>query len=215
MDVSGTTMQNAAAAYYGGVRYVPLTNNQLQRYSSPDDYSLAQLSKAAYNATQTVAGPYHRVDRYSDPSGRWSAWSVPGSETITIAARGTDIKRGGDLFSDALVAQGLMRYDPRVQDLHKLIRKIPKRYKIVVTGHSMGSNVAKEVSNNPRVHAAVGFNTGGRVPNTGWLQGRERFDKFTDYLNTRDPVSLGTRLEGGHHKWYDRPGYLNVHKPFY
>lgn len=220
MDVSGTTMQHAVSAYYKGQRYVPLTNTQEKRFSSPHDYDLAQLSKASYDATRTVAGPYHKIERYSDPAGRFSAWAVPGTKTITIAARGTDVRRGGDLFSDALVAQGLLRYDPRVKDLNKMINKIPEGYKIVLTGHSMGSSVIREVSNNRRVHAAVGFNTGYMVPTSygpasGWLQGTGKFDKFSDYVNDRDPVSIGSWIDRGKHTRYNRPGYMNVHQPFY
>lgn len=225
MDATNYTMQNAANAYYSGNRYVDQTRYQ-RSYGlgwTPNDEQMQSLAMSAYKPKGRVGG-MSLVPSLSTPEA--SVYIRPGSKTLIVAFRGTVPSNAGDIATDVALSQGNLRSTARFRrsenHLQSLAAQFPG-YNIQVTGHSLGSALAKAVSGNDRVSRGVGFNTGYAAP---WSQGairnwRSRPQsadyKFSDYLNKNDLVSAGALYGGvrGRHTWYANSWGLGAHKPKY
>ena len=213
MDVSNKTMGLAVQSYSSGNRYVEPTNYQQTRFSNPDVGVLRDIAMAGYSKSSRV-GAYTAVESLSDRGGRWTVYKPPGnSNTLVFSVRGTSLKRLDDIRSDLRIAAGgnWFSRDPRVRDLNRAINSAPPGMRIVITGHSLGASVARQVSGNAKVTRAEGYNSGYPAP---WRrESRGNYGRYKDHLNRFDPVSIGSRFAGGRHQYYSRPGVFNVHKP--
>jgi len=154
----------------------------------------------------------------------------PGTNVAVVAFKGTDPKRVVDLYTDIRLATGHLGDTARIarsrQELAKIRKALPG-YKLVLTGHSLGGSIAREISNESGVQRAVGFNTGYSVVprkedryTVGGTKHHRLFHskhpRFTDYLNNKDAVSMGSRYATGTiHKRYSRSWGLKAHKPTY
>lgn len=206
-------MANAANAYFSADRYVNLTPTEQYTYKPTQD-TLAKVAKAAYSDISQIDG-LHKVQTLSNPEA--SVYVKPGSHTVIISYRGTVPSRGSDLFHDWHVANNTLKGSPRWQRSTKLVDKVHELMPgstVILTGHSLGASLARDVSNHPGVSAAVGFNTGYGVTQFALKQKAVKHNKFYDVLNKFDPVSIGSYRPGtGRHNYYTRKGFFNVHKP--
>lgn len=191
------------------------------------DSDLQSLSKAAYTNAQRV-GAYNLVPALSTYETK--VYVQPGTNTAVVAFKGTDPKRVVDLYTDIKLATGHLGDTARVSRSKKTLADVKKAlpgYKIILTGHSLGGSLAREISNTPGVQRAVGFNTGyALIPGgiesykLGSKAHHKKFHakhpKFKDYLNNRDIVSIGSRLErNAFHTRYKKSWGLKAHKPTY
>lgn len=89
------------------------------------------------------------------------------------------------------------------------------------------SDPAREVSNDPMVKRAVGFNTGYEIASTGLMGGMIKatapdhkknhpdHPKFEDYLNSNDVISIGARRNKKGKSTYYKTRSFNKHKASY
>jgi len=193
------------------------------------DSDLQSLSEAAYENNPGVTRGFNLVPALSTYEAK--VFVRPGTDVAVVAFKGTDPKRVVDLYTDIRLAQGHLsdtaRFTRTKAVLEGVRRSLPG-YKIVTTGHSLGGSLARESSNYPGVVRSVGFNTGYQIQPTSWSgytkgskahhqKEHSGYDKFTDYLNDRDIVSVGSRLYGKktYHTRYKKSWGLKAHKPSY
>lgn len=200
-------MRNAANAYFTGARYVDLTPTEQYTYR-PTQEILAKLAKAAYGDVAQIDG-MQKVQALSSPEA--SVYVKPGSHTVVISYRGTVPTRASDIYHDWHISNGTLRGTPRWQRSSKLIDEVHKMIPgstVILTGHSLGASLARDVSNHPGVSAAVGFNTGYGVTQNALSQKAVNHSKFYDVLNRYDPVSIGGyRRSTGAHKYFNKAGF--------
>jgi hypothetical protein len=84
-----------------------------------------------------------------------------------VSVRGTVLNQGfgttaKDLSTDALIALGMSKHSSRTSDARKVVQSLSKKVgkkNVVVTGHSLGGTIARDVSDLEGVRA-VTFNAG-------------------------------------------------------
>jgi len=195
------------------------------------DSDLQKFALAAYKHDPEVAG-YAFVPALSTYDSK--VWVKPGSKVAVVAFKGTEPSHLRDLYTDLRLSQGTLGDTARAESSYATLRNVHNElpgYRIMVTGHSLGGSLAREVSNEPYVTKAVGFNTGYAVAPTTLATNAYDFvkrtksfhedvhrdhPKFSDYLNMRDPISIGSVInsETGH-TYYKKGWGLKAHKPTY
>lgn len=220
---------NTTGSYSGGKTLGKLGYKNGLPGFDPTDKDLQTLSKAAYKHDPTVAG-FTFVPSLSTYESK--VYVRPGSDTVIVAFKGTDPTSLDDIRTDIGLAAGHLGDSARTKRSREIITRVRSTMpgkRIVVTGHSLGASLAREVSNDPGVTKAVGFNTGYEVASTGILgNAMKRHSKeyhakhhrshprFSDYVNTRDPVSVGViNKRKGNHTYYTRGFALKAHRPTY
>jgi Lipase (class 3) len=193
------------------------------------DASLQAIAKAAYDHDPKVAN-FSFVPTLSTYEAK--VFVKPGTDYVVVAFKGTDPSSINDIYTDIGLAAGHLSDSSRAARSRATIEAVRRAIpgaRIVVTGHSLGGSLAREVSNEPGVSRAVGFNTGYDVPGAnialgtlGWRKGSKahhkanhgEHPKFTDYLNTRDVVSMGAKWKRKDtHKYYTKSFGLGAHRP--
>jgi len=195
----------------------------------PSDATLQELAKAAYDHDPKVEG-FTFVPALSTYETK--VFIRPGTDVVVVAFKGTDPTNVNDLYTDLGLAVGHLSDSARVQRTREAIKTIQQAMpgkRLILTGHSLGGSLAREMSNEPVVKRAVGFNTGYEVASSGLIgtsfqlasklyhdEHHDEFPRFDDYLNTRDIVSVGSRnKKKGKHTYYTRSWGLQAHKPTY
>jgi len=193
------------------------------------DGDLQRLSQEAYNHNPN-GGPYAFVPALSTYETK--VFVRPGTRVAIVAFKGTDPTSVKDLYTDLRLARGHLGDTARTARSQATLADIKKAlpgYRIVLTGHSLGGSLAREVSNTEGVTRAVGFNTGYTVaPDASamrdYILGSKSHHKkhhaghpkFRDYLNTRDAISVGSRWFGKeNHQYYSNSSGLKAHRPSY
>ena len=194
------------------------------------DSDLQRLSKAAYD-NHPDGGAYSFVPALSTYETK--VFVRPGTNVAVVAFKGTDPKRVVDLYTDIRLAAGHLGDTARISRSRETLKQVQEAlpgYKVVLTGHSLGGSIAREVSNTKGVSRAVGFNTGyALVPESqvgirqytrGSKRHHDRYHsehpKFTDYLNTRDAVSIGSYVQDRAVRTrYAKSWGLKAHQPSY
>jgi len=197
---------------------------------SVTDSDLQRLSKEAYKPNPD-GGSYSFVPAISTYETK--VFVRPGTNVAVVAFKGTDPKRVVDLYTDIRLAAGHLGDTARIARSRASLKAIQQAlpgYKLVLTGHSLGGSIAREVSNHPGVERAVGFNTGYSVAPPEIEMARNyvkqgskhhklfhsKHPRFTDYLNDRDIVSFGSHMAptAGRTR-YKKSWGLKAHKPTY
>jgi len=193
------------------------------------DSDLQSLSKAAYLADPPTTNGFALVPALSTYEAK--VFVRPGTDVAVVAFKGTDPKRVVDLYTDIRLAQGHLSDTARFTRTNNVlagVRRALPGYKIITTGHSLGGSLARESSNAPGVVRSVGFNTGYQIQPSSWSgftraskayhkKNHGEYSKFTDYLNDRDIVSVGSRMYGKKtfNTRYKKSWGLKAHKPTY
>jgi hypothetical protein len=181
---------------------------------------LAYVSLKSEKEESTMRKETARLGYQFDPSLSSDETKVfvnPDTQKVVVAYRGTQLKdsksRWKDLKSDAALAFGLEKYDKRFQESNKHFKKVKEKYpdyKLDLTGHSLGGQISKYVTDNnlEDVNSNITFSRG-----TGLLEPfRRKSEKTTDVSNINDIISMGARLQGGNQSIeYANKGPLESH----
>lgn len=184
-----------------------------------DDQQLQWMAAEAYHSQPEQIPGVAWVPSLSDYEAK--VFVVPGSKTAVIAYAGTRPTRMSDLWTDVRLASGHLGNTARVHRAEGVLARVSEAmpgYKIITTGHSLGGSLAKEVSSDPRVDRAVGFNTGYAIDHPihrladRFVKATRQYHvmhhddrpKFKDYLNSRDVISIGAPLQNGEHTYYKK-----------
>jgi ribosomal protein L25 (general stress protein Ctc) len=127
----------------------------------------------------------------------------PKTKEIVYSIRGTNTSNVKDLAEDVLITTGLSRFSPRAKRLTKLIKKTNNRfsdYDKVVTGHSLGANLAKTISDKTKIPAVV-FSRGSSPVNNNpvtklWDKIFKKESQTTNYSVPGDVISVSARKFG-------------------
>jgi hypothetical protein len=181
-------------------------NNRFKKYDSVAD-RLRIFSQLAYKPMKYASEIHKKILPYGyvldmDLSLDRVKVFVNYVWSVTVAFRGTYTKTLGsikdNLCSDIAIAFGLESSNKRFHDSNKLFHIVKDKYpgyKIDVTGHSLGGQIAKYVTdrNLDVVDTNYIFSRGSGV----FEPFRPKSDKTVDVSNWNDPISLGARLQGG------------------
>jgi hypothetical protein len=122
-------------------------------------------------------------------------------KTIMIGVRGTEVSDTNDLIEDFhIIRQDLnkgsfVEQSQRINMLREKIstlRRLYSGYSIVLSGHSLGGRLAKEVSRNDSSIRAITFNAGGLDRTQNVLDSNRT--NITDITTGTDAISLGSLL---------------------
>jgi hypothetical protein len=188
------------------------------------DFSI--FSKASYqqnNAPNELLG----FKKLPLPSANSVVYINPQSRTIIMAIRGTNPKNFSDLGADALILVNQLsngnRYQALEKRLHDLHRQYGKSYKIILTGHSLGGALAREllINNTSKIHQIHIYNSGtapsqvlGNITHSlfamfGVKKYKELRRKTHVYRIRFDPISFLSFTQPGKH--HTEMGSLNAH----
>jgi len=193
------------------------------------DGDLQRLAQEAYKHNPD-GGPYAFVPALSTYETK--VFVRPGTRVAVVAFKGTEPTRMVDLYTDLKLARGHLSDTARTKRSQATLANIKSAlpgYRIVLTGHSLGGSLAREMSNSEGVTKAVGFNTGYTIAPDAMAmrdyvlgtkahhkKNHAGHPKFKDYLNTRDAVSSGSRWFGKeNHQYYSNSYGLKAHRPSY
>lgn len=144
----------------------------------------------------------------SELSGReQSVFFNPHSKHVIMGYRGTALDdsktRWKDLKSDFNILVGKTRNDQRFREADNVFKEVERKYQqkaknkfhIDVTGHSLGGALAKHVNDrHSNIEKDINFSRGSTP-----FKLQSTKDNQYDVSNVFDPISLGARMEGGHH----------------
>ena len=188
------------------------------------DFSI--FSKASYqqnNAPNELFG----FKKLPLPSANSVVYLSPESRTIIMAIRGTNPKNVSDLGADALILVNQLsagnRYKALESRLHDLYNQYGKSYKIILTGHSLGGALAREllINNTSKIHEIHIYNSGtapsqvlGNIAHSlfamfGIKRYKELRKKTHVYRIRFDPISFLSFTQPGKH--HTELGSLNAH----
>ena len=145
--------------------------DRIYALASKEAYNTVHAKQELYDAHENV---YYRLD---NTFGMHDALVYHSPNKVIIAYRGTIPTQINDLITDLRIFQGTEKNSSRVQDALGLYDRVDKKYnaRIVVTGHSLGGNVAINTAIEKRCFC-VSFNAG---------SGGNR-----EFLNIQNDVSL-------------------------
>jgi hypothetical protein len=139
----------------------------------------------------------------------------PNTGEIIFSIRGTDPKNVSDLAQDVGIITGTSRFMSRAKQMSRMATQIINKYgkdKLIVVGHSLGGELARQVSNKFGIPAVV-FNRGSSIPDIF----NPKSDLIKEYSNNNpsqgsiDPVSIVSYLTGKHENEYIPSKSWNTH----
>jgi ribosomal protein L25 (general stress protein Ctc) len=177
----------------------------LRKGSSQQNF-YAQLSSVAYAKDRKAKLKDYMLNGWKlDPASNPDMGILynPKTKEIVYSIRGTNTSNIRDLGEDALITAGLSRFSPRAKRLTKLIKKTNANfdgYDKVVTGHSLGANLAKTISDKTKIPAVV-FNRGSSPVNNNpvtklWNKIFKKESQTTNYSVPGDVISVSARKFG-------------------
>lgn len=193
----------------------------------PSDFELQTIARAAYDHDPKVEG-YTFVPSLSDYETK--VFVRPGTDVVVVSFKGTDPTNVDDIYTDIGLAAGHLSDSARTQRSRASLERVREAMpgsRVIVTGHSLGGSLAREVSNDPMVKRAVGFNTGYEIASTGLLgsmmkatapyhkKNHADHPKFEDYLNSNDVISIGARKNKKDKHTFYKTRSFNKHKASY
>ena len=168
--------------------------------------AFAELGYVPLSDTSTYEQKLKNTGYQLDPSMSTEESKVfhnPTTKEVTVAYRGTALNkpsRWKDLRSDWAILTGREKHDRRFRQANHHFKEVSSKYadyKIDMTGHSLGGQIAKHVndSHKGRVRNNVVFSRG-----SGLLEPfRKKQHNTVDVSNKNDLISMGARLQGGHY----------------
>jgi len=199
---------NETGTYSGGKTNGELGYKKGLPNLDPSDAELQNLAQAAYDHDPKVSG-FTFVPALSDYETK--VFIRPGTDVVVVAFKGTDPTSLNDLYTDIGLAAGHLSDSKRAERSRASLETIKEAMpgsRVIVTGHSLGGSLAREVSDHPMVKRAVGFNTGYEVASTGIMgatfqrasklyhkKEHAEHNKFEDFLNANDAISIGARYK--------------------
>ncbi len=194
-----------------------------------DTYSvLSQAAYTYYKNDENVEETEKEIESYglenykidkelSDPESL-VLFNNQGNE-ITLAIRGTQLPNLQDILADVQIAVGYQGFTQRFTNEEAKLQDIMGKYpdkKHVVTGHSLGGNIAYKLGRKYNIEGHH-FNTGASISEASYnlehlitcgLQSSKQCDalmKQTFYTTNRDPISIAML-----HPLVDKFGRQNV-----
>jgi hypothetical protein len=159
----------------------------------------ARLSKEAYEKKRQDFNEW-MVEKYHN-NAEHGVWINNKLKEIKVAFRGTSNLT--DVKTDAYLALGKLKNTDRYKKEDNLIQQLKRmypNYKITLTGHSLGKEIANTLSSKYNLEGS-GFN------------GAFSFTKskvnpnFTNYRTSTDPISLVGKLKGEEFETVDGFGH--------
>lgn len=115
-----------------------------------------------------------------------------------VSIRGTDVKNIEDLMTDVALFFSVSRFTPRASMVSSLVDKAIKKYgrdNVIVVGHSLGGELARQMANKYKIKA-VTYNRGSSFLDIFNKQNKNIISYTTNIKSNIDPVSILGKLYG-------------------